>query len=162
MSLMDILTQVVAGAAPPEQHFDQVAKNASPDLLGHGVAEAFRSDQTPEIGQMVGQLFGQSNPAQQAGLLNQILASVGPAVLAGTAGGALGKILAPGTTQVTPNQASQLSPGQVQDIVTHANQTLPGLADQLGQFYAQHSSLVKTLGGAALVIALAKMRERLS
>ena len=140
----------------------QVAKSASPDLLGHGVAEAFRSDQTPEIGQMVGQLFGQSNSAQQAGLLNQILASVGPAVLASAAGGALGKILAPGATQVTPDQASKLSPGQVQDIVTHANQTQPGLADQLGQFYAQHSSLVKTLGGAALVIALAKMRERLS
>ncbi|MBK8335149.1 MAG: hypothetical protein IPL03_00555 [Sterolibacteriaceae bacterium] len=162
MILMDILTQVVAGAAAPEQHFDQVAKSASPDLLGHGVAEAFRSDQTPEIGQMVGQLFGQSNSAQQAGLLNQILASVGPAVLASAAGGALGKILAPGATQVTPDQASKLSPGQVQDIVTHANQTQPGLADQLGQFYAQHSSLVKTLGGAALVIALAKMRERLS
>jgi hypothetical protein len=162
MSLIDILTQVVSGAAPPEQHFDQVAQSASPDRLGHGVAEAFRSDKTPEIGQMVAQMFGESNPAQQAGLINQILASVGPAVLASAAGGAPGKILAPGATQITPDQASQLSPGQVQAIVTHANQTQPGLADQLGQFYAQHSSLVKTLGGAALVIALAKMRERLS
>lgn len=111
---------------------------------------------------MVGQLFGQSNSAQQAGLINQILAAVGPAVLASAAGGALGRILAPGVPQITPDQASQLSPDQVQDIVTHAKQTQPGLAGQLGQFFARYSSLVKTLGGAALVIALTKMRERLT
>jgi hypothetical protein len=162
MGLMDLLAQVVNGSAPPERHFDEVANNVAPELLGHGLAEAFRSDQTPAMGQMVGQLFGQSNSVQQAGLLNHLLASVGPALLAGAAGGVLGRVLSPGAAQITPEQASRLDPSQVQDIVTHAQQARPGIADELGQFYAQHSGLVKTLGGAALVIALAKMKERMS
>jgi hypothetical protein len=29
----------------------------------------------------------------------------------------------------------------------------------VSQFYAQHSGLIKTLGGAAIAIALAKMKE---
>lgn len=162
MGLLDVLTQALSNAAAPEREFDQVAKNAPPDLLGRGLAEAFRSDKTPAMGEMVGQIFGQSNPSQQAGLLNQILASVGPAVLGGAAGGILGKMLSPGATQLTPEQASQLNPEQVKDIVTRANEAQPGVADKLGEFYAEHSTLVKTLGGAALVVALAKMKEHLT
>jgi hypothetical protein len=159
---MDLLNQITSGQAAPEQHFDQVARAAPQDTLSQGLAEAFRSDQTPDIGQMVGQLFGHSNSSQQAGVLNQLIAAVGPAVLAGAAGGALGKVMSPGATQVTPDQASKLSPGQVQDIVAHAEQNQPGIADDLGRFYAQHSGLIKTLGSAALVVALAKMKDHMT
>jgi hypothetical protein len=98
MGLMDILQQYAgranAGAPPtdgsPEKDFDQVAQQVPPDVLGHGVAHAFRSDQTPPFGDMVSQMFGNSNPQQRAGLLNQLMRSIGPAVLARVAGGALG------------------------------------------------------------------------
>ena len=79
MGLMDILNEVISGnTANLDQHFDQVAQTVSPQQLGHGITAAFNSDQTPPFSNMVGQLFGQSNRGQQAGLLNQLIATVGP------------------------------------------------------------------------------------
>jgi hypothetical protein len=161
MSLMDILAQVASGNAT-DQHYDQAINQAPSDVLGKGLAAAFRSDQTPDIGKMVGQLFGNSNGSQQAGMLNQILATLGPAALSAVAGGVMGKMLTPGATQISPDQASKLSPQQVQDIVTEAHQQQPALADQLGSFYAEHSGLIKTLGGAALAIAMANMKNHMA
>jgi len=162
MGLLDILSQVVGGSAVSGDHFDQVAQNAPTDVLAGGLAHAFRSDQTPDIGSMVGQMFGNSNGQQQAGMLNQILATLGPAAASALAGGVLGRVMAPGSAQITPDQASQLSPQDVQDVVNHAHQTDPGIADQLAGFYAQHSGLIKTLGGAALAVAFAKMKDHVA
>ncbi len=161
MSLMDILNQALNGNANTVQdhHVDQIAHHAPPDVLGKGLAETFRSDQTPPIGDMVSGLFGRSNGQQQAGMLNQVLATVGPTLAATLAGGLLSKVLQPGTTQVSPAQASKLSPDQVRDVVNAAHQKDPNTADALGNFYAQHSGLIKTLGGAALIVALAKMKN---
>jgi|SRR5579862_7803645 len=161
MGLMDMLTQAVSGSGGAQQ-FEQIARNAPPDVLAKGLSAAFASDQTPAIGNMVGQLFGQSNGAQQAGLLNQLLGALGPAVMGGLAGGVLGRVMSPGQTQITPEQASQLSPQQVQDVVNHANEVHPGVADQLGQFYAQHRGLINTLGGIAATVAMMKMKDHLS
>lgn len=167
--LGSLLQQYLGGAAPASQvedHFDQVSQHADGGLLSSGLAAAFRSDQTPAFGQMAGQLFGQSNPNQQAGMLNTILAGMGPAVLGsllskgGGLGSVLGQLAGGGTTpQLTPAQASQLSPEQVQVIASHAEQNNPGIVDQLSNFYAEHPTLVKTLGSAALSIALAKIAE---
>ncbi|MDF3838373.1 hypothetical protein P3W85_36400 [Cupriavidus basilensis] len=160
MSLMDFLqSAATALGGTPEQQVDHIAQNAPAGALGEVLASAFRSDQTPAFGNMVGELFGQSSGAQQAGMLNQLLATLGPAVLSGAAGGALGNLLQPGATQVTPEQASQLTPAQVQEIAAHAEQAHPGVVDQIAGFYAQHPTLVKTIGGAALAIALAKFKE---
>ena len=76
-----------------DARFDEVARHASPDELGAGVAQALRSDQTPPFPQMAAQLFGQSNPQQRAGLLGELLRSVGPQVLSSVAGGSLGGLL---------------------------------------------------------------------
>ena len=116
MGLSDLLQQLTGIGGNPADHFDRVAQQASPDELGRGVAAAMRSDDTPSFSSMIGQTFGQASPTQQAGLLNQILASVGPAALSGLAGGALGRLLRPGTTQVTPEQASQLSPAPIEMV----------------------------------------------
>ena len=63
-------------AADAEDHFDQVAQHASPEVVGQGISDALRSDQTPSLGQMVSQVFSKANPQQQAGMLNQILGSL--------------------------------------------------------------------------------------
>ena len=47
----------------------------------------------------------------------------------------------------------------MQAIATHAEQHSPGIIDKLSGFYAQHPGLIKTLGSAALSIALAKMAQ---
>ena len=126
----------------------------------------FHSDQTPAFGQMAGQLFGQANPNQQAGMLNQMLSGMGPGVLSSLLGGAGGAALAGvlgqsgnANNSITPEQASQLTPDQVQQIANHAQQNNPGIVEHMSDFYAQHSGLIKTLGGAALAVALAKIAD---
>ena len=175
-----LLQQYLGQAAAPGQqtqtHFDQAAQSAPTDILSAGLAAMFRSDQTPAFGQMAGQMFGQANPNQQAGMLNSLIASMGPAVLAallnkaGSGGGALGNLggllgqltggNAGGVPTLSPAQASQLSPEQVQVIADHAEKADPGIIDQLSTFFAENPSLVKSVGSAALTIALAKMAER--
>ena len=174
--LGSLLQQYAGGSAPPanvDEHFDQVAQAASPSDLSQGLAAAFRSDQTPPFGQMVGQLFGGANPNQRAGMLTNLIAGLAPTVLASLAarggssgglGGLLGRLMpgAGGTPTgaaptVTPEQASNLSPAEVEEIATHAEKANPGIVDQMSGFYAQHPQLVKGLGAAALAIALGRM-----
>jgi hypothetical protein len=162
MGILDTLTQALSNQQGAPQ-FNDVAQRAPDDVLAKGISEAFRSDQTPDIGAMVSQLFGQSNGVQQAGMLNQLLGTLGPGVMAGLAGGALGNIMKPGQTRITPQQASQLNPQVVQDVVNHADDVHPGgVADQLGAFYAQHRGLINTLGGVAATVAMMKMKDHLS
>jgi len=169
MGLMDILDRYANATAVPNsdiarQHFDEVSRTAPPELLGQGVADAFRADSTPPFGEMVGQMFGQSNPQQQAGLLNQLLRSVGPGLLSALGGGILGRMSAPsnsGAPQLTPEQASQLTPEQVKEIASGAERNDPSVLDRIGAFYADHPQVVKTLGSAALAIALAGVANRM-
>jgi hypothetical protein len=168
------LLQQYASAHPasPEQaenDFDQVAENAPRADLAQGVSEAFRSDQTPPFPQMVSQLFGNSDSTQRAGMLNQLLGSIGPGVLSSLAGGALGSLgsLFGGQSsnhnaavpRITPEQASNMTPEQVQQIAEQAQQDNPGIMDRMGEFYAEHPQLVKGLGGAALAIALGRIAQ---
>jgi len=169
--LGSLLSQFIGGgtAANASDPFHQAAQNASPDLLSQGISAIFHSDQTPPFGQMAAQLFGQADPNQQAGMLNHLLGSMGPSVLAslasGVGGGALGGLIAQLTqgggspTAITPEQAASVTPEQVQQIAGHAEQHSPGIIDTLSGFYAEHPGLIKTLGSAALTIALAKMAE---
>jgi hypothetical protein len=164
--LGNLLQQYLGGAAPGNSaqaadDFDRVAQAAPREAVAQGVTQALRSDQTPPFPQMVGQMFGQGNPDQRAGMLNQLLSSVGPGLLSSVAGGALGNLLGnrQAPAQVTPEQASQLSPEQVQQIAEKAEQQNPGIVDRMGDFYAEHPTLVKSIGGAALAIALGHMAQ---
>lgn len=167
MGILDILQQYAdPSRLQPDRvndHFDQVAQQASPQDLGNGVAAAFRSDATPPFGQMIGDLFGRSDPQQRAGILNQIIQSIGAGGLASVAGGVLGRVLggvrgdAPPT--ISPEQASQISPADAGAIAAHAEKKDPSIMDRAGEFYAQHPDLVKGLGAAALAIALGKMHS---
>jgi hypothetical protein len=169
MGLLDILKQYAdPNSVQPDRvggHFDEVAQQSNPNDLGDGVAAAFRSDATPPFGQMVGDLFGRSDPQQRAGILNQILQSAGPSVLAGLGGGVLGRVLGGGAAPagaaptITPEQASQVSPSDAAAIAAHAEQHDGSIVDKAGAFYAQHPALVKSLGAAALAIVLGRMHS---
>lgn len=166
MSFMDILQQYASGPknAPQDahEHFETVARSAPPNVVGDGIAEALRSDQTPPFGQMIGQLFQHSDPQQKAGVLNQLIAAVGPAMLSRIAGGMFaGAGNAATAAPVSPTQASTVTPAQVEEIANHAEKADPGIADRIGGFYAQHPQVVKALGGMALAIALGRMANRM-
>jgi hypothetical protein len=150
-----------ANTAQAADDFDRAAQAAPRETVAQGVSQALRSDQTPPFPQMVAQMFGQGNPQQRAGMLNQLLSSAGPALLSSIAGGALGNLFGGGQApaQVTPEQASQVSPQQVQEIAAKAEQQNPGIVDRMGDFYAEHPTLVKAVGAAALAIALGHMAQ---
>lgn len=145
-----------------DDDFDQITNSVPRTHVAQGMTEALRSDQTPPFPQMVGQMFGNSNPNQRAGMLNQILSSLGPGVLSALAGGTLGNILGGnrnGTPQITPEQAAQITPEQAQELAARAEQENPSVVDRLGDFYAENPTLVKAIGGAALAIVLGRVAQ---
>ena len=167
MNIADILKQYADRPTDTETDFDEVARQVSPDVLGSGITQAFRSDQTPPFQDMLGSLFGGSNSQQRAGLLNQLISTLGPTLLSGIAGGALGRLLqgaqgtrSSGAPEVTPSDADQLTPEQMKQIGAAAEKQDPTILDKVGAYYAQHPEVVKVLGGAALAIALGQMATR--
>ena len=133
------------------------------DVLTKGLSAALGSSATPAAGAMISQMFGASSPEQRAAMLNQLASALGPAagsVLGGVFGGQSAAANGAAPT-ITADQASQVDPQQVQVAVTQAQQHNPGILDSLSGFYAQHPGLVKTLGGAALAIAMAKISEHM-
>jgi len=121
-------------------NFDQVAQAASHNVIAEALAAIFRSHQTPAFGSLVGNLFSQSSGEQKAGMLNQLLASVGPAALAQLAGGGtLAGLLGSAGKEITPDQAQKVSPEMVQQLAAHAEKTDPSIVDKASAFYAQHS-----------------------
>ena len=150
-----------ANAGRALDDFDQISQNAPRTAMAQGVTEALRSDQTPPFSQMVSQLFDKSDPTQRAGMLNQLLRGVGPGLLSSIAGGALGKLFGgqDAPAAITPDQAATMTPEQVREIAEHAEKENPSIVDRMGDFYAEHPQLVKTIGGAALAIVLGRVAQ---
>lgn len=162
MNELDDLLQQYRNASPTsppadaQGHFAQVAQHAPPSVLSGGLAEAFRSQSTPPFGQLISQLFGQSNPAQQAGILNQLIASAGPAV----AGSLLGNLGLTASRSVTPQQAQQANPEAVKQLAEQAQSRDPSIIDKASEFYAQHPTLVQGLGAVALSVIMSHVAQR--
>ncbi len=194
--------------------FDQVAQHAPNSSLADGLSAAFRSDQTPAFGEMVGNLFNNGSGEQKASLLNTLAPLVlsqltggggggnNPlgALLGGGGGGALAALLGGGGggglgsiismlggggsplgallggggggglasivsalasgQQVTPEMADQVSGDEVRALAEHAEKQDPSVIDTLSNFYAEHPTLVKSLGAVALTIAINQIANR--
>jgi hypothetical protein len=138
------------------QHFDNVSQAVPQNVLAQGLSEAFHSNQTPSFGQMVGNLFRQSDPEQKTGILNKLLAAAGPSASAWLASKGLSGLVN-GPSQVNPQAVTQVSPETVSELANDAQNQSPSIVDEVSGFYAQHPTLVKGLGAAALAIAMSKM-----
>jgi hypothetical protein len=55
---------------------------------------------------------------------------------------------------------NQLSPDQVRQIASHAENRDPGIIERVSGFYAQHPVLMKAVGGMALSVAMKNMTKR--
>lgn len=152
------MLQQYAGSSAPsgnvEQDYQQVTQHAPPSAIAPGLSDAFRSDKTPPFGEMVSSMFGQSDGTQRAGILNQLIQAVGPGALAG---GLLSRLGGGGT--VTPEQAQQVSPQDVQVLADHAQKQDPSIVDRAGEFYAQHPTLVQGLGVGVLAMIMSRMSQ---
>ena len=158
-NLMGALESMAGGSGNMEQAFSQVATDAGQGGLASALTHAFQSDQTPPFGQMVGNLFGNSSPDQKAGLLNQLAQSVGPQLMASGALGNLGSLLGSGA-QITPEQAAQVSPDDVQQAAEHAQKHNPSIVEEASSFYAQHPTLVQGMGAAALGLMMSHLSRK--
>ncbi len=174
MSWMDQITNVLqnyaqsSGGQPPnqsevEQHFNQVAQVAPPADLASGIAAMFKSDQTPAFGQIVSQLFGNSDPNQRANLINTLLTSgAGAGILAQLAKSAGISLPASGGGQISAEDASKITPEMVQQAAAHAEQHDPSIVDRVSEIYAAHPTLIKTLGVAAMSMAMSHLAQKRS
>jgi hypothetical protein len=164
-------TAAAQAPAAVQDDFDRIAQSAPPSALADGLAAAFRSEQTPDFGQMAAQLFSNSGGQQRAGILNTLIAAAGPTILSqilsrrtDSNGGGLSSLIAliSGGQQngVTPEQAEQIPADAVQEIAAQAEKSDPSVIDRVSSFYAAHPALVKTLGAAALSIALSQIAQR--
>lgn len=164
-----ILQQAEGGQVPPDmhQHIDNAAASIPQGALSGILSQVFNSSETPAFSQMLGGLFGQSNGGTQASVLNGLISAAGPALLGSLMGGGglsgLSSILGGsggGTPrQLTPEEAAQISPEEVQHLAKHVEQQNPGIVDQMSSIYAAHPTLVKTLGTGAMMMALRKISE---
>jgi len=132
------------------------------------------------IASILGSLQGSAASAQApgagglGGMLGSVLGSLGGGETGAGAGagglGGLGAILnqlglggaaaAGAAPTVTPDQASQVTPDQIKEIANKAEQHNPGIVDMLSSFYVQHPDLVKSLGAAALAMAMGHMAKK--
>ncbi|HYI93333.1 MAG TPA: hypothetical protein VEX68_07300 [Bryobacteraceae bacterium] len=158
------LLQQYANANQPtqstEDDFDQAARMAPRDAMSHGLSEAFRSDQTPPFPNMLGQLFGNSSGTDRANILNQLISVAGPALLSGGLLQQLGGLLNQGAGQITPQQAEQIPPAAVEELAREAEQKDPSIIDRVSDFYSENPTLVKSLGAAALAVAMSGMAKQ--
>jgi hypothetical protein len=166
-SIADLLQRYSGGhgdVAPDRVNddFSHVAQSASGDHVAGGLSHAFRSDQTPPFENMLANLFGASNGDQKAGILNQLLGSVAPGAVTGGVLGGIAKYLGAGRSSdsITPQQAEQISPEEVQELAKNARQQDPSIIDRASSFYAQHPTLVQALGAGALAMIMSHMSNR--
>lgn len=160
MSVMNILQPYIDRPTDTQQDFDDVARQVPQDALAGGLADAFRSDRTPDFGQMVSSLFSGSDSQQRSGLLQQLAGSLGPGVLASVAGGLLAR-WQQAKAQGEQSELPALNPQQIQDVASAAEKQDPSVMDRIGSYYAQHPEVVKVLGGAALAVALGQIANRM-
>jgi len=161
MDLLQRYSGVTADNAPSsvQDDFRQVAQGVQSDHLASGLNDAFRSEQTPPFENMVASFFGASNGNQKAGILNQLLGSLGPSVLSSGLLGGLAQYLGSAKT-ITPQQAEQVQPEAVQELAKHAQQQDPSIIDRASSFYAQHPTLVQGLGAGALALIMSHLSNR--
>jgi hypothetical protein len=165
-SIGGLLQQYAGGSTPAgnvEDHFDQVAQAVPSSSLAQGLAAAFNSGETAPFAQMASQLFANGNGGQQASMINTLLSTAGPGILqsflGNNAGGAIGSLIQGGQTTVTPEQAASIPPEEVQALAEHVHNNDPSIVDRISEVYAEHPTLIKSLGALALSIAVKKISE---
>jgi hypothetical protein len=152
------LAAAAAASAGSQPGFHQAVQGVSPSSLANGLAAAFRSDQTPPFPSMLSSLFQNSDGQQRAGVLNQLIGTVGPSLGAAGVSGPLAGLLKGGST-VTPEQAERISPEAIQNLAEHAEKIRPSIIDHVSGFYSQHPKVVQALGAGALAMIMSHISK---
>ena len=162
MGLLDdvtgMLSQYATGSAPAGDmavHFDQLTQSVDPSTVAQGIAAAMRSSDTPPFAQLVSNLFANGNPDQKLAMLTTLLSAVPAEQRARLTA------LIPGLGNVSTGTTSPntLPPSSVQALAEKIEQHDSGIIEKMSELYAAHPTLVKTLGSAAMMIAMRKIAQ---
>jgi len=153
-----MLAQYASGTAPAGDtaaHFDQMAKSVDQNTIAKGIAAAMHSNDTPPFAQMVSQLFANGSAEQKMAMITTLLSSIPSEQRARLSS------MIPGLGSVASGAASPnaIPPSAVQTLAEHVEQHDPGIVEKMSAFYAAHPTLVKTLGSAAVMIAMRKIAQ---
>jgi len=163
MGILAGLGSLLAEEAPPQEvhaAYDEMAKTLPPGTLADGLAQAFHSDRTPPFEQMVCGLFRGSDPSQKADLLNQLVRSLGSGRAAEIfSSNGLGRLAAGAAAggALTPAQAHEVPTQAVEALAKSAAGKDPTIMDRAAGFYAQHPTLVKTIGVGSLALLMSRI-----
>lgn len=144
--------------------FDRFSRTAPSATVSEGLAEAFRSHQTPPFASMLSQLFDRSPSNQKTNVLNTLVATLGPALvsqlLAKHGANRAAQELQGGNARISPEVAEQIPSNSIEAVAAEAEKKDPSVVDRISKFYAEQPALIKTLGGLALTVAMAKIAQR--
>ncbi len=144
--------------------FDRFARHAPSAAMSDGLAEAFRSQQTPPFASMLSQLFGRSPTTQKTNVLNTLIATLGPALvsqlLAKHGANRAAQDLQAGNTRIAPEVVEQVPSNSIEVVAAEAEKKDPSVVDRISKFYADQPALIKTLGALALTVTMAKVAQR--
>jgi hypothetical protein len=151
-------------AGSVDADFDRFSQVAPSSTMSEGLAEAFRSRETPPFANMLSQLFGRSPAAQKTNVLNTLVTTLGPILvsqlLAKHGANRAAQELQSGSTRISPEVAEQIPANSIEAVAEEAEKKDPSVVDRISKFYAEQPALIKTLGGLALTIAMAKVAQR--
>jgi len=166
MSLFDDVKNLIAssalGSSPAgdaSAHFEQFAQSVDPTTLAQGIAASIRSDETPPFAQLMSQVFSSASDGQKSTIVNTLLSSLTPdqRTHLGT--------LVPGVAQdplVSNDHAAALTPDAVQMLARGVEQHDAGIVEKMSALCAAHPMLIKTLGAAALTVAMRHIAQQQS
>jgi hypothetical protein len=110
---------------------------------------------------MLAALLARSSGSQRAGIVRMLLVAAGPQVLRHV----LERFRRPELTRaaagdITPEVAQSIPDEALQEVAVAAEKRDPSVIDRVSSFYAEQPQLVKTLGAAALTVALAHFANK--
>ncbi|OWW22452.1 hypothetical protein [Noviherbaspirillum denitrificans] len=146
-----------------EQDFVAVAQHVPAEHVTTGLAEAMHSEQTPPFEDMVGEAFERGSDELRVSMLRQLIDGASPAVLKPLIDdGQLPRAANGSGSPAVPIDAAlvqDLDVDVVRRLARGAAQEDASVIDRMSEFFAVDPAAGKTLGGAALSVALGKIAE---
>ncbi len=127
------------------------------DSLRRGLVAVLRSDEAPPFSQVVSQLYDRAGIRSRIGMLACMLRRVTPKAAAVIAAGAfLPCFTRTGwrETAVTADDALAATSSQVADLARYAEQSDPGVVEQVCQLLVQDPSLLAVVASIVLAVVM--------
>jgi len=155
VGLLGGLLKRYAGGSGAAQHYvdrdyGQFARSAPREVMAAGIAEAFRSHETPPFPEMIAKIFSQADPRQRESILDILLRAAPP--------NARDRWFGP--TGPGGRGGDGVSPEHVEELASRVEVDQPGVVEDLGRFLSGHPDLFRSLGSAVLAEILGGAARR--